>query len=99
VVVDCLVSVARNSGGPAGVRLRKKLRAIIDSACTRETRGRNIAFGRLSISFAFRQMAFEGSCLMVSNSAELCQMVAVVGFNLETRELGKMKEQLSSGED
>jgi hypothetical protein len=41
-------------------------------------------------------MAFEGSCLI---QIELCQMVAVVGFNLETRELGKMKEQLSSGED
>jgi hypothetical protein len=39
-------------------------------------------------------MAFEG-CFLVSDSAE-CQMVAVVGFNLD---LGKLKEQLSFGED
>ena len=47
-------------------------------------------------SFAFRQMAFEGLCLI---QIELCQMVAVVGFNLDTRELGKLKEQLRFGED
>ena len=47
-------------------------------------------------SFAFLQMAFEGSCLV---QVELCQMVAVVGFNLDARELGKLKEQLRFGED
>jgi len=41
-------------------------------------------------------MAFEGLCLI---QIELCQMVAVVGFNLDTRELGKLKEQLRFGED
>lgn len=65
----------------------------------RETRAQGdgiSGFGRERVPshFAFRQMAFEGFFL-VSDSAE-CQMVAVVGFNLD---LGKLKEQLSFGED
>ena len=69
LVVGCLVSVARRSSsihsGPAGVRLRQRNAERYNRwrLCRRAKREKNEIPGlkAKSISFAFRQMAFEGS--------------------------------------